>query len=162
MWIPRTFIWCEPRAGIYLLGWTHQILYIRATWPFAGRGPSRTLYTRKNLRLNSASCTVSGRFVLSESTTVGKCWFCLLTNGLRHALSSQNYANYILVCIYTDQSELHDLDQFGNLIHMKPAKMGTLKGDLVFLLAKHTFGFCPSLCLLGLQTVPCSNAFWIC
>lgn len=100
--------------------------------------------------------------LLFDAVWVNHYRFCLLTNGLRQGLSNQNYTNYILVCIYTDQSELHDLDQFGNLIHMKPAKMGTRKGDLVFVLAKYTFGFCPSLCLLGLQTDPCSSAFWVC
>ena len=59
----------------------------------------------------SASWSMSCWVMQPESTIAGKPWFCLLINRLRPALSNQNYANYTLICICTDRSELHDSHQ---------------------------------------------------
>lgn len=47
-----------------------------------------------------ASGTMPCLFMPSESTTTGKLSFCLLTQGLRPSLSSQDWHNY------TNQAEL--------------------------------------------------------
>lgn len=58
-----------------------------------------------------ASHTMPCLFIPSELTTVEKHWFLLSTSGLRPVPSNQNDTNYILIFIYTYQSELNDLAQ---------------------------------------------------
>ena len=64
----------------------------------------------------SASRTVPLSITLSDSTTAGKPWSWLSTNRLRPAPSNQSYTNCIPICLFSNQSELHNLDNKVGLI----------------------------------------------
>lgn len=58
-----------------------------------------------------ASHTMPCLFIASELTIAGEHWFLLSSIVLRSVLSNLNDTNYILIFIYTYQSELNDLAQ---------------------------------------------------
>ena len=72
--------------------------------------PRCSVPTDKDPDCTLSFCTMPYLFLQSESTTARKPWFYLSTNGHKPAPSSQNYTSCILVYMYSDQSELHNLN----------------------------------------------------